>query len=103
MNRSDLIVRIATAERQLAYLREELEKENNHRYYLEEKRDGFGGRLKAVVIRDRSTAYGFRTSHTLRRIPHYPVAMVNRVGNLTEEEVLEAANRLLVMYRGSEK
>lgn len=92
MNRSDLIVRITTAERQLASLREELEKWNDSRYYLEEKRR-YDGKLRAVVIRDRHTLYSSTR----------PVATVDRVGSLTEEEVLESANRLLAMYRGSEK
>lgn len=97
MNRSDLVARIATAERQLAFLREELEKEDSHRYYMDEVRCRGTGKLKAAIIRDRRTTYP--------KFPrkHFPVATVDRVGRMTEEEVLEAGARLLSMYRSSER
>ena len=97
MNRSDLVARIATAERQLPLLREELEKEDKHRYYLDEVRSLKDGHLWAAVIRDRSVR------HPQDRRKHYPGATVDVVGSLTEERVLCAANLLLEMYRSSER
>lgn len=106
MTRSELAVRIAAAEaelvsaaRQVACLREELAKEDEHRYYLDELRNRVTGRLKAAVIRDR----GVVRRSTYAPVLHFPVATVDRVGSLTEEEVLAAANQLLAMYRGAER
>lgn len=97
MNRSELVARITTAERQLAFLREELEKEDSQRYYMDEVRCRGTGKLKAAIIRDRKVTYP--------KFPrkHFPVATVDRVGNLTEDEVLYSAKRLLAMYRSSER
>lgn len=97
MNRSDLIARIDATERQLASLREELEKEDKSRYYLDEVRWRVSGKLKAAVIRDRKV----RSPSSPSR--HFPVATVDRVGSLTEEQVMFAANLLLDMYRSSER
>ena len=107
MTRSELAARIATADaelvsaaRQLACLREELAKEDKQRYFLDEMRHQYTGKLKAAVIRDRKAVYPGAAGGPSR---HFPVATVDRVGSLTEEEVLAAASQLLAMYRSSER